>query len=199
MTILKIYFVAACLMAATEVSAQKVKLISGDLSALQGVKTMNVQFDYGSMIIGKNKKEADYIKERKETYNKKEAGKGDQWEESWYSDRAARFEPQFREEFEKQSGLRLDPESASARYSIIFRTTQLEPGFNIGVTRKNAEIDGEVWIIENANSENVIAKISVKDCPGRTFGGYDFDTGERIKEAYAVAGKGLGKFLKKKV
>ena len=61
-----------------------------------------------------------------------------------------------------------------------------------------AEIDGEALIVETANPSNVIARISVLNCPGRTFGGNDYDTGERIQEAYAVAGKGLGKFIKDK-
>ena len=82
---------------------------------------------------------------------------------------------------------------------MIFKTTFTEPGYNIYVSRKNAEIDGEVWIVETANPSNVIAKISVQNCPGRTFGGNDYDTGNRIEESYAVAGKGLGKFLSKEM
>ena len=67
----------------------------------------------------------------------------------------------------------------------------------MGVWRKNAELNGEVWIVETANKSNVIAKISVDKALGRTFGGYDFDTGGRIMEAYADAGKALGKYLSK--
>lgn len=62
--------------------------------------------------------------------------------------------------------------------------------------RKNAVIDGEVWIVETANPSNIVAKITVDKALGRTFGGYDFDTGGRIMEAYADAGKALGKFVK---
>jgi len=45
----------------------------------------------------------------------------------------------------------------------------------------------------------VIAKISIDDVAGQTFGGYDFDTGVRLQESYAKAGKELGKFLRKKL
>jgi hypothetical protein len=65
------------------------------------------------------------------------------------------------------------------------------------ISRKNASIDGEAWIIDSA-TKAVIAKLTVDDCPGRTFGGYDYDTGVRIRESYATAGKGLGKFIRKK-
>jgi hypothetical protein len=64
------------------------------------------------------------------------------------------------------------------------------------VTRKNATINAEAWIVETA-SQKVIAKISVEKVPGRTFGGNDYDTGIRITECYADAGKHLGKFIKK--
>jgi hypothetical protein len=58
-------------------------------------------------------------------------------------------------------------------------------------------MNGEAWIVETANKSNVIAKISVERALGRTFGGYDFDTGERISEAYADAAKAIGNFIKK--
>lgn len=84
-----------------------------------------------------------------------------------------------------------------SKYTLIFKTTFTEPGFNIGIMRKNAEINGDVWLFETANPTIAIAKISVQKALGRTFGGYDFDTGERISEAYADAAKALGNFMKK--
>lgn len=73
----------------------------------------------------------------------------------------------------------------------------MEPGFNIGITRKNAYINGEVLIVETANKNNVIAKLSLDKAPGNSFWGNDYDTGERLSETYATAGKALGKFIKK--
>lgn len=81
---------------------------------------------------------------------------------------------------------------------MIFHTTFTEPGFNVGVWKKNAEINGEAWVVETANHSNVIAKISVERVPGRSFWGGDYDTGERIAEWYADGGKALGKFIKDK-
>ncbi len=86
-----------------------------------------------------------------------------------------------------------------AKYTLIFKTTFTEPGFNIGFMKKNALIDAEVWIVETANKYHVIAKITVIKAPGRTFWGSDYDTGVRIEEAYAAAGKAVGKFLKDKL
>jgi hypothetical protein len=187
-------FVALGLMAFSSAIAQKVKLIEGDLSALKNEKSINTEFSYDKMKVGKFDDEAEYVNKKKEEYNKKEAGKGDTWATQWVDDREEKFEPQFNELFEKTSMMSITPKS---KYTLIYKTTFTEPGFNIGVMRKNATIDGEAWIVETANKNKVIAKISVAKAPGRMFGGFDFDTGERIQEAYAMAGRAVAKMIVK--
>lgn len=178
--------------------AQKVKLLDGSLDALKSEEKLNLEYDYSDMGVGKFESEADYLAKKKADYDKKEPGRGDQWESSWKADRKNRFQPQFEELFSKHSGMTAG-NIPSAKYTLIFKTTYTEPGYNVYVTRKNAEIDGEALLVETANKSKVIARMSVLNCPGRTFGGNDYDTGERIQEAYAVAGKGLGKFFKDKL
>lgn len=176
-------------------TAQKVKLLSGKLDALKGVENINLEYDYSKMGVGKFATEAEYIKSKKADYNKKEEGKGDEWESAWIADRKNKFQPQFEELFTKHSGLTAG-DIPEAKYTLIFKTKFTEPGYNVYVSRKNAEIDGEVTIVETANRSKVIARLSVLNCQGRTFGGNDYDSGTRLQESYAVAGKGLGKFLK---
>ncbi len=183
-----------CLLALNIATAQKVKLLEGDLSALKNEKTINTEFSYENMKVGKFNDEKEYIEKKKEEYNKKEAGKGDTWAVAWVDDREQRFEPQFNELFEKTSQMTITPK---AKYTLIYKTTFTEPGFNIGVMRKNATIDGEAWIVETADKNKVIAKIGVTKAPGRMFGGFDFDTGERISEAYAMAGRALARLIVK--
>ena len=174
--------------------AQKLKVTDGDLSALQGQTDINFEFTYNPMAVGKFDTEKEYLEKKTEEYNKKEAGRGDNWAKSWVADRKSQFEPKFIELFTKASGM---SESKTAKYTIIFKTAFTEPGYNIGIMRKNAKINGEAVIVETANKSKVIATISVDNALGRTFGGYDFDTGGRIAEAYADAGKALGKLVKK--
>ncbi len=177
--------------------AQKLKVTEGNTSALKSESSLNVAYEYTPMGVGKFEKEADYVEKKKAEYNEKEAGRGDKWADSWESDRAERFEPQFEELFNKHAGNLQVGSNPSAKYTLVVKTTFTEPGFNVYVARKNARIDGEVWITETANPSNVVAKISFVNAPGRTFGGYDYDTGTRIQEAYAVLGKSLGRFLSK--
>jgi hypothetical protein len=177
----------------TQLMAQKVKLESGSLDALKSENTINIEFQYDGMSVGKYDTEKEYLEAKKAEYNKKEAGKGDAWAENWKNDRESRYEPRFIKEFTEQSKMSVDK---SAKYTLIFKTTSTEPGYNVVVSRKNAEIDGEATIVETANRSKVIAKIIVSNAPGRIYGGYDYDTGVRLQEAYATAGKKLGKYIK---
>ncbi|SFP53907.1 hypothetical protein [Parafilimonas terrae] len=173
--------------------AQKIKVLEGSIDAVKTESSLNLEYTYDNMSVGKFDKEEDYIAKKKEDYNNKEAGRGDTWAKAWVDDRKNRFEPKFEELFTEYSD---KSNSKKAKYTLIFKTVFTEPGYNVGVMRKNAQINAIVLIVETANPANVIAKISVDKALGRTFGGYDFDTGGRIAEAYADAGKALGKYLK---
>jgi len=173
--------------------SQKIKKVEGDLAPLKNETNINIEFIYDDMSVGKYEKEQDYIDAKKAEYNKKEPGRGDRWAKSWVSDRKGRFEPKFEELFSENSHMAVTPK---AKYTLIFHTTSTEPGYNIAISRKNAEIDGELLIVETANRNNVIAKLSVNNAPGKSVMGNDYDTGERISEAYAKAGKSLGKYIK---
>jgi hypothetical protein len=177
--------------------AQKIKVLDGSLAVIKGVSKMNLQFDYSAMSVGKFKTEAEYVEKKKGEYNKKEDGKGDKWEKDWIADRKDRYEPQFTELFNKSSdGVKVG-EYGSEKYTLIVKTTKTEPGYNIAISRKNAEIEGEILVVETANPGAVVLRMSFEKALGRSFGGYDYDTGFRIQEAYADLGKALGKYMSK--
>ncbi|MFT3936884.1 MAG: hypothetical protein QM726_24880 [Chitinophagaceae bacterium] len=177
--------------------AQHIKLIEGDLAPLRSEKSINTEFTYENLAVGKFKTEAEYVAKKTEEYNKKEPGRGDKWAKDWVADREGNFDRKFNELFEKYSDLTVTGSNKNAKYTLIYNTSFIEPGYNVYISRKNAETDAEVWIVETANRSKVIAKISVKNAKGRTFGGNDYASGERIAECYADAGKALGKFIKK--
>jgi hypothetical protein len=194
MKILQFAAVLSALLISQGMQAQHIGLIEGNLAPLRSESSIVLQFAYDNMRVGKYDKEDDYVNAKKDEYNRKDPGRGDNWAKNWVADRKGRFEPKFTELFEKHSGLN---SSNKAKYTLIFKTIFTEPGYNIGIAKKNAEIDAEIWIVESANPSNVIAKISLRNAPGRTYTGNDYDSGERISESYAVAGKNLGKFIKK--
>ncbi|MEO6287430.1 MAG: hypothetical protein ABIN80_12945 [Dyadobacter sp.] len=182
--------------------AQRVDLRSGDVSVLSGQKTVNIEYDYSSFGVGKFATEQEYLDKKSAEYNNKEAGKGDTWKKAWVEDRKARFEPKFEELFNKglgEKGLQAIQARPDAAYTLIVRTKFIEPGFNVGVMRKNAYVDYEVDLVESANKSAKVAEITMRNVPGGQFGGFDFDTGVRIAESYAKAGKSLAAFLDKKL
>jgi hypothetical protein len=174
---------------------QKFKVLEGNKEILKGQKEINVLFDYSHLAVGKFDDEADYITKKKADYNKKESGKGTTWEKAWKGDRTKRYEPQFIELFNKYGEGMEVGNFASAKYTMTVTTTFTEPGYNIAISRKNAEINGEIIITETGNPDKVVLKISYKGAQGKTFGGGDYDTGLRIQEAYAKLGKELGQYF----
>jgi hypothetical protein len=178
--------------------AQKIELIEGDLSSLKGQKSIDFAFTYDSMTMGGkgHPTEADYVTKKTAEYNKKEAGKGDTWAKEWKDDRESMYQPAFTKMFQQMSGLEM---SAKAKYILIFKTTYTEPGFNIMVHQEPSQINGVAWIVESGNKSHVIAKIGVTKARGRNFWGNEFNTGERLTEAYEAAGSQLGYWVRSKM
>lgn len=182
--------------------AQSVELKSGDVSVLSGQKTLNVEYDYSDFSVGKFATEKEYVDKKASEYNEKEAGKGDNWKKAWVDDRKNRFEPKFEELFNKgmeDAGLKAVQSRPDAAYTLIVRTKSVEPGFNVGVMRKNAHVDFKIDLVESANKSVKVAEFALRNVPGGQFGGFDYDTGVRIAESYAKAGKSLAAFLGKKL
>jgi len=201
MKILKTVFAAFLVLGVTAIQAQKIKVTKGDLSFLKGQTEVLVEFDYSEMAVGKFNNEQDYLDKKVAEYNEKEAGKGDAWKESWEADREGRFHPKFEElmnRYTSKANCNFDQTNINAQYTLILKTIFTEPGFNIGVMRKDAMINVEVIFVERANPENQLAVITMTNVPGRDATGNDYDTGFRISEAYAKCGKSLGAYLVKK-
>lgn len=178
--------------------SQKIKVLEGSLDALSGEKFFNIEYDYSNMAVGKYENEQDYIDRKVKDYNEKEPGRGDTWKKNWIDDRKARFQPQFEELLNKnleKVDVFVGNEKKGAKYTIIVQTVFTEPGFNIYVSKKPAQINVVIKIVETENRDNVVCEIVSKNNLGRTYGMGDYDTGLRISEAYAKCGKELGKFF----
>lgn len=182
---------------AGNIQAQRIKLVDGNLKFLKSVKDINLQYTYDDMKVGKYS-EAEYIAKKTEEYNKKEAGRGDKWAKMWTEDRENRFEPKFEELFNKyiqKYDAIAEQNNKDAEYTLTLHTYFTEPGYYIGISSAPASINCEAIFIKTSDPKNILAKIDIKKSPGRAGAGWD--TGERIKEAYAKAGKELAKFLLK--
>jgi hypothetical protein len=193
--------IAVTAFCSSTVNAQRLNIKSGDLSVLQGQKTIGVEYDYSNFGVGKFATEKEYLDKKTEEYNAKEAGKGDTWRRAWADDRKNRFEPKFEELFNdglERKGLSIVGGKSGSKYTLVVRTVFVEPGFNVGVMRKNAYVDFEFDIVETAGKTK-IAEMTLGKVPGSMAFGMDFDTGGRIAESYAKAGKVLANYVEKKL
>ncbi len=184
----------------TTVTAQKLDLYEGNLNFLKDQKTLNVIYNYEDMSVGDFDKEQDYIDKKVKEMNKDEAGTGDSWAKKWVADREERFEPKFQELINEylEGKIKVSNKDA-APYTLVLKTTHTEPGFNVGIMRRPAHINVEVWFVDTKDQSKVAAKARMKKVPGQDAWGFDFDTGYRLQESYAKCGKEIGKFIMKKV
>lgn len=193
----KMLFIAVVCSLGMCLHAQSIVLTSGSLESLQEVKMVKFEFTYDDMQVGKMT-EQEYVNKKVNDYNKKEAGRGDKWYENWIGDRKGRFEPQFIELFHKyMKDYEMIVDNEGAKYLFVFNTDFTEPGFNVGVARRNASIDITGSIMDIATGEQV-AKFKIKNASANNFMGTDFDSGFRIQETYGKAGREFAKFLAKK-
>lgn len=183
------------------VQAQKVKLVSGSFASLKGQTTLNVEFNYDGMTVGKENEEA-YIKRTIEAKNKAKAGDGDAWVVKWKEDRTNRFQPEFLKYLNAaigKKGISASEGAADARYKLIVKTIMTEPGLYTGISyaEKPTFINTIVTLVDDSGSE--LAKVTVDKCTGEAFAYANYDIGLRISIAYGNCGKAIGKLIAKAV
>jgi hypothetical protein len=186
---------------AMNTNAQKIKLVGGDIGFLKGQKELGVEFIYEDIKVGKMTEDA-YIEKKVAEAEEREPGTGEGWPDLWFGDRSNHYEPKFIELFNDvmdDKGVSLIKDIEETNYTMVVETIFIEPGFNVGVARKSALINLIVEFVETDNPENVMATFTIDKSPGGLPFGGDYDSGVRVGEAYAKAGKYFAKyFLKKK-
>lgn len=190
----RIFTFLVLLVTATPFFLKAQDVVKGKLDFLKGTTEMKVVFNYDKLLVGQDGREASYIKRRKAEKDAKEPGTGATWEESWFADREKYYAPNFIELFAKYSDIALS-EDTTAKYIMVVTTKFIEIGYNVGVSSRKAAINLEIEIFDQANMKKSICKILMEDMKG---GKGQFATGPRIGEAYAKAGKELGKMISKK-
>jgi len=173
-------------------AAQRMSVLSGDMHPLRGQKSFDIQFNYDSIMVGLQVPEKKFVADVKARWVERDSIKADQFEQMWYGDRQKYYEPAFINKFQ-ECGIMLKDDNA--KYTIVLKTRYIEGGWSVGVAGKNAEIAGELWIVESADFSHIICRIEFYDARGAEAFGGDFDMTRRIITAYQNAGKWLGIFV----
>jgi len=159
---------------------------------LQGVKTINVKFDYSKTAVGKFSTQEEYIA-------KKEAdGKAD-FRAKWESNKTKVFIPKFElliNQYTKDKAIQVGSKIEDADLNMVIYVTHMEPGWNIGISRRDAMINLEIEIFKKGETEPVVV-YGMNNVPGYGAAGFDFDAGYRLGQCFAKAGKELGAFFSK--
>ena len=189
----KLFVTFSVLLLCLTAGAQSIKVRSGSLAVLKGEKVVATSFTYENMKVGKLT-ESEYVKKKVSEYNNKKSGYGETWYENWINDRSARYEPKFNELFGKYLGEKGVNLNGEANYMFVINADFIEPGFNVGVARKNASIDLTCRLINKADGTEV-AVVTIMDASANNFWGEDYDVGYRVQESFAKAGRELAKFI----
>jgi len=199
---MKFRFISLCLgllfLGTSQITAQKIKVESGSIAEIAKEKKVHLLYDYSDFKVGKDgMTEKEYVDKKVAEYNKEEPGKGDKWQKAWVDSRKTRYEPKFEElinEHLKGKGL-VHGIYPDAKYTLSVKTIFLEPGYNVGVMKKPSYVSYEFVYFETADPSKVVFKGKLEEVSGAQAMGFDFDSGTRISESYAKAGKILGKYI----
>ncbi len=165
---------------------QPLVLTEGNLNFLKGQKSINVEYQYDNLMVGEMTEEA-YLKRKVGEKNSDEPGTGDKWVKRWFDDREEIFQPKF----EKSLNEKLETKAIfgsglqDTEYTLVLKTTFIEPGWNIFISNQPANIQGIILFVETDNPQNVIAVLPIDNCEEKS-GSYA--VASRISYAYACAG-----------
>ncbi len=179
-----------------------VKYKEGDntRSFMQGTDKILVKFDYSAVRVGKFATEAEYIENRMAEIDEKEPGKGDEWRVKWEEQKDSVFEHQFIKLMNDQTGKKgvfAGTDFNDAPLTMMVHVTFIEPGWNIGISRRNAEVSMTIEIYKTGDMNNPLVVYEMNRLQGVGAMGFDFDAGYRIGQSFARGGRDLGKFLVK--
>ncbi|HDT11457.1 MAG TPA: hypothetical protein ENN58_01825 [bacterium] len=180
-----------------------VKYKSGDDSRafLEGADKVLVKLDFSATRVGKFATEAEYIEKRMTEVEEKEPGKGEEWKKKWEDQKESVFAHQLTKLINEytvgKKGIEFGTNFADAPVVMVVGVTFLEPGWNVGISRRNAEINIVVEMFKASDMNTPLVTYELNRVPGGGAMGFDFDAGYRMGQAFAKAGKELGKYFSK--
>lgn len=181
--------------------AQKAKIQEGSWKNLKGIAKFNLVFDYSNVEIPKYDNEEAFLKDKMQKRDEKLEGDGERFKKSWFDDRENRYEPKFIESFNKRwddKEVVVGKDLEGAEYTIKVHTTLIYPGYNVGVVRQNSKVDAVLSVYKNDEPSKILFEVKYTDAEGNKAFGVDFNSGDRIAEAYAKLAKTFASHLNKK-
>lgn len=172
---------------------------SGDIANLTKVRNVNIVYTYTDLSVGAFRKEEDYINKKCDDMKKKDPSACEKFKKDWVEGRKTKFEPRFELLFnkygEKSAFMQGTNYSSNQDVTLEIHTVFIEPGYNIGISKKPATLDMECTFKDK--SGKALCVIFIKNAVGASAMGYDFDVTSRMVESYSKAAKMLTALIKK--
>lgn len=180
--------------------SQKVKITQGDYKSLKGITEYNLVFDNSNLSIPKYKSEEEFLEDKMSKRDEKDSDTGEKFKQSWFADRENRYEPKFIESFNKRfnkNEVKVGKD-LNSEYIMKVHTTLMWAGYNVGVWRENSKIEATVSVYKTKQPENIIFSANFTKVEGGSFFGTDYNSGDRISEAYAKLAQKLAAEIQKR-
>lgn len=192
-----ILFVSVAMIA----NGQNFKLASGSLAALKDQTEVNVELNFDNVLMMKeNITEAQYLENRKNDLlaNPKRGEAGwKKWSGEWEKYKKEEYIQYFLKGLNKSyKKIKFDTGNA-AKYTIVFDTKWVFPGWHAGMIGMSAEINGSVKLVETNNPSNVLAEVQLEKFDKFVKNKEFVMEYGRIAAAYEAAGKYFVKEMKK--
>jgi hypothetical protein len=173
-------------------SAQRYKVLSGDLKNIKGISEYNVTFDYSDQKVHGFETEEAFLKDKMDKRKNKE-GASERFKKEWYADRENKYEPKFIEYINKrfEKGEIKAGKNLAAKYTMDVKTTWIYPGYNLVELAEPAKISAIITIKETDNPSKIVVALEYNKTIGLEQGQFDFDQGYRIAGAYERLAKNL--------
>src|SRR5690606_31677521 len=140
---------------ATLVSAQKMKVVSGNFNFLKGQQELNLVMDYSKMKFYKeNMDEAAYIQKReKEISGDKGIAEAKKWKDDWEHSKKVSFVDKFLASMNKNTSIKTSENNLEAKYTLRVETVWIYPGWFGGVMKQPAKVSTVLKFVETNNPD----------------------------------------------
>ena len=179
-------------------NAQKITQISGNADFLAHQSYISVNFIYPYNIMVGNISEAEYVSKKMEKAEAASHGGGEAWLQKWNDDKVNTYNPEFLKAFNKvlkNNNIDFVAVTDEQVYCMEVKTVFIEPGYNVGVDRRNAKVSIDIIFTKCVSPDNILASYSIIKAPGISTFSSDFEKNVRLAEAYSKAGKEFARYL----
>ncbi|MBV8325848.1 hypothetical protein [Chryseobacterium sp.] len=174
------------------VTAQRVRLASGDYHFLKDQKFIKVVFRFEGVTFNRKKiTEEQYIAERMDEIEKR-SGKEEaqKWKNDWEYSKAKTFQDKFLASWNKNTDIRAATKFEKTRYTLIVEPTWISQGIFAGVGSIPAEMNSKMTFVETENPDHVLMVVEGLKATGDNVIGIP-NHNDRIAECFAKTSKML--------